>query len=310
MNTLGATFSRRWALGTTLAAAATAGAAPAASNNAGSANAVPPVGKPAANDAAAIWPAPGDRRQISNGVMHFASPEEHLESLMRVERTMDEKEVAWWFWFVWFLMVPGRSPIPLMRYEGMEMSRHKQFPGHRFIVHGHNLSFPRDLVSGDYISEIINPVTGAKVPAGTSVITNDPGYEFTPQGVRPLTSDKRHTLDEFWRIEDGLLHMQRVRTPPPEWPGQFIEQNTTTVSLTDFRRPRLLRLPSRSAGTWLQPAPRWLGFPLEMNALVLGHFDGRKLEDLQQFPREYLARVQQEYPQLLAVDEAKFTKSP
>ena len=293
-------FSRRWLLG---------GSAMGAAAFTGGGLVAPPASAARAASArsrGSAWPVAGDTSQIKNGVLQFNNDVEHLEALMRVERTLEEKEVAWWFWFIWFLMLPGRTPIPLMRYEGMEMSRHKRLPGNRFIVHGHNLSFPRDLNTGEYISEIVNPVTGEKVAAGVSVLTADPGYEFTPEGVRPLTSNKRRPLDEFWRIEDNLLHMHRVRTPPPEWPGQFIEQNTTSVTLSDYQNKSLLRVPSRTAGTWLQPAPAWLNFPRDANATVLGHFDGRKLESVRQFPQEYLQRVEREYPQLLAVDEQKF----
>jgi hypothetical protein len=248
-----------------------------------------------------------ERHSIQQRVLSFREPRERLESLMRVERTLGEHEVAWWFWVAWFLVVPGRSPVPLVRYETMEMSRHRRLPGDRYIVHGHNLGFARDFTTGRYTRELRHPVTGESVAVADAAILDHPGYEFSPLGVRALNEAHLQPADELWRIEDALLHLQRTRGAPRGWPGSFLEQHTTSVALNHYRDLTKSQLPARSCGSCLQPAPRWLG---DAEAIVLAQFHGRKLDGLQQLPRDYFDRLERDYPQFLKVNESKFRDGP
>jgi hypothetical protein len=242
-------------------------------------------------------------RPIEYGPLRLRDPLERLESVMRIERTLEEHEVSWWYQVSWLLIVPERAPAPLIRYELMEMSRHRRERDNRFIVHGHNVGFARDYLSGEYTSEIRNPLTGARIAAGDVAILDDPGYEFSAQGVRPLNGQPLPPPQELWRVEDELLHLERVRGAPAGWCGQFLEQHITTVSLKHYRDLTKSQLPARGFGSWLQPAPAWLGIAA---ALVFGQFHGRKLDGLWELPRDYFERLERDYPQFLKVNENKF----
>jgi hypothetical protein len=235
-------------------------------------------------------------------------PERMLDELERIERSLDEEDVVWWYQFFFFGIVPDRSPIRLIRYEGIEMSRCRHVGPGRLEVHGHNISFPRTMDGSAWLETWANPYTGAALAAQDNVIADDPGYEKSVAGVRPLTSIKPpRPLDFFFRREGGMVKLERVRVPPPEWPGQFIETSTVSVSAADYADKRQRRLPAQGSGMWVQPFPKWMGMEGRPGHLV-GYFNGSKVGPPSALPRPFRERLAARYPDLTTVPKSKFGK--
>jgi len=235
-------------------------------------------------------------------------PETMLRDLERIERSLDEEDVAWWYQFFFFGIVPDRSPIRLIRYEGLEMSRCRHLGGGRLEIHGHNVSFPRAMDGSAWLEDWTNPYTGAVLKAQDNVIADDPGYEKSAAGVRPLTSTKPpRPLDFFFRREGDLVKLERVRVPPPEWPGQFIETSTVSVPAAAYADARLRRLPAQGSGMWVQPFPKWMGMEGRAGHVV-GYFNGRKVGPAAALPAAFRERLASRYPNLMSVPKSKFGK--
>lgn len=277
----GALFSRRAAFATATAAAA--------------ATALP---------AAPAFASRGDDPLVAE--FFQPGPRQMLRDLERIERSWAEEDVAWWYQFFFFGVTPDRSPIRLIRYEGLEMSRLRHVGDHRFEIHGHNVSFPRTMDGTAWLEDWTNPYTGQTLKAQDNVIDNDPGYEKSAQGVRPLTSTKPpRPLDFGFRREGDLVKLERVRVPPPEWPGQFIETSTTAVSARDHADARIDRLDAQGSGMWVQPFPKWMGMEGRPGHLV-GYFSGQKVGPPERLPPAFLARLNAKYPKLASVPRDKF----
>ncbi len=249
--------------------------------------------------------APGGR-PLTESMLGITDPLAVFRAVERIERTLETREVVWWYHFSWFGLRPDQKPRRLIRYEGIEMTRTKQVGPDRYITHGHNVSYPRSIDGTQWLTEWTNPYTGAVVTPADNVIDNDPGYERTAAGVRSLApGGQSRPYDVTFRIEGDRLKLERVRVPPPTWPGQFIETSTTDVLLTQFQRASILCLPANGSGMWVQPPPKWLdmGHP---EGVLVGYFNGRKCPYPENLPAAFQERLAARHPHLSHVADEKF----
>lgn len=240
--------------------------------------------------------------QISSEFLFFEDPDEAFRQHMRIERALVDTQGTHLTWYNWiaFVIAEGRSPFPIMRYEGIEYSYFRRLHDLEYRIHAHNLSFVRDLETGKFAETVDNPITGKRVKAMPTVLLNDPGTLASPQGFRNLRSDGKTYVQPFrtFRTEGSLIKLDSVRTAPPNWPTVHIENSCQWVEIADFENPTIASLPAHFSGTYVFPFPAWLEMG-NTKGHMLGFFDGRKLNSPAELPREFLARTQREYPELL-----------
>jgi hypothetical protein len=248
--------------------------------------------------------------QVVSEQFGFHDPLEKMTAEFRLYRDLrDEADVLLWYMFTIFVIAEGVAVKPLVRYEGIEFSHHKRIGEHLYRIHGHNLSFPRDLHSGEFIDSVVNPVTQEKVTVPPTVLTEDPGMLYSPDGKRPLdrpTAQFTPTYSLF-RVEDELVKAEQIRVPPDNWMTPFIETSHNWTPRALFQDQSILRLPMGTSGGYVYPYPRWLKMG-ETRGHMFGIWSGRKLDGPEQLPAQYLARAEAEYPQLLQVDLTPFER--
>ena len=133
----------------------------------------------------AVAATPGKARG-STGISEFMTldPVENFRQAMRLQRSLeDADDILHWYHFIMVAVPLNATPKPVVRWEGIEFSRHQIMSENRYRMHGHNLSFPRDLNTGKFVSEVRNPVTGKIVPVPPMALTQDPGLVRSPAGV-------------------------------------------------------------------------------------------------------------------------------
>lgn len=259
-----------------------------------------PIG--AAASTAPVLAAPNEHRvaKVRSEFLHFDDPVAKLHAHLRVERTLAEESstLTWYHWIV-FAVPVTQAPIPLVRYEGIEYSLLRHLGNNNFRLHAHNLSFPRDLNTGEFTNEVVNPVTGEKVAVGPSIITDDPGTIHNPIGFRNVNSDgsyqKRYTM---FRIEDDLLKLDSVRGAPPEKPITHQENSCQWVPFDEFTNPSITSLPTHFAGCYLYDYPRWLNMG-DRPGHLMGMWDGKKINSVEELPNDFLDLARRDYPELL-----------
>ena len=248
--------------------------------------------------------------QLVSRQFSYSDPLEKMRAEFRLYRDLrDEADVLLWYMFTIFVIAEGMPVAPLVRYEGIEFSHHKRIAEHQFRIHGHNMSFPRDLNTGEFVDTVINPVTKQKVTVPPTVLTEDPGMLYSPAGKRPLdrpTAEFTPTYSLF-RIEDELVKVEQIRVPPDNWLTPFIETSHNWTPRALFEDASVLRLPMGTSGGYVYPYPRWLQMG-ETRGHMFGIWSGRKLNGPEQLPSEYLARAEADYPELLQVDLTPFTR--
>lgn len=287
---------RRRLLGRAVPAAAGLGALPAA------------LAAPAGH---AQGPGPTHLRRgatMDSQLLFFEDPAEHQRQSYRMLRnTYDEADVLFWYHFTMFAVPDNSAPQPVVRWEGIELSHHRRIGDDSYRIHGHNLSFPRDLATGRWTDSATNPVTGERVRVPPMALTEDPGYVYTAGGVIPLdqpAAAPRVRVEQFL-VEDDLVKIEQVRLPPASWPVTFIETSSNWCSRELFEADALPSLPTGTAGGYVFPWPEWMGMG-DAPGHMFATWHGRKLASVEQLPPAFTERALPDHEALLAVDMRVF----
>ncbi len=290
-------MKRRDALNSLLAGLAGSAALPAAIA------ATPMSGSPASSWATA---------RAGMGVSQFLGLDrtENFRQAMRLQRSLeDAADILHWYHFIMVAVPLNATPKPVVRWEGIEFSRHQKIGDDRYRMHGHNLSFPRDLQSGEFVAEVRNPVSGKLVSVPPMALTQDPGLVRSPAGVISLDKPSAAPRPDYklLRRENGFVKVDGIRVPPDSWPVTFLEMGTEATPATLFDDPAQRWLPTEVSGAYVFPWPAWMqmdGAPGHMFAA----WSGCKLRSIEELPDEFRRRAERDFPQLLSVDRRAFDR--
>ena len=260
------------------------------------------LAQPAAGMSPEVW---------TSAFLHF-EPVEQFRQAWRIQRSLaDEDEILHWYHFIMVAVPLGRAPQPVVRWEGIELSAHRRIGDHRYRLHGHNLSFARDLATGRFVDEVRNPLTGRMVRPVTMALTGDPGYVASPEGVVPLDAPPGTPPRPKYgmlRREGAFVKIDAIRVPPADWPGTFLEMGTEAAPAALFDDPAQGWLPAEVSGAYVFPWPDWMEMG-DAGGHMFAAWSGHKLRHVAQLPAEFLARARADHPELLRVDRAQFDRS-
>lgn len=249
--------------------------------------------------------------RMESSFLYYDDPREHQRQSYRILRnTHDDADVLFWYHFTMFSVPVGKAPQPVVRWEGIEFSHHRRLADGVYRVHGHNLSFPRDLATGRWTDSALNPVTGEHVEIAPMALTEDPGYIYLPEGVIPLDkpdAPPRVRVEQFL-IEDDLVKIEQVRLPPASWPVTFIETSSNWSSRELFENSDEPSLPTGTAGGYVFPWPEWMQMG-DAPGHMFATWHGRKIGGVEQLPAHFIERAQPAHEALLSVDLSVFDTS-
>jgi len=248
---------------------------------------------------------------MESRLFSYPDPVEHQRQSYRILRnTHDDADVLFWYHFTMFAVPAGHRPEPVVRWEGIELSHHRKLADGVYRIHGHNLSFPRDLRTSQWTDSAVNPLTGTEVEVPPMALTQDPGYVYTPEGVIPLDdpdAPPRIRIEQFL-IEDDLVKIEQVRLPPASWPATFVETSSNWSSRALFEETDLPSLPAGTAGGYVFPWPAWLRMG-DRPGHMFATWSGRKLSSADELPEDFVRRAQVSHSGLLAVDMTVFDRA-
>jgi hypothetical protein len=251
--------------------------------------------------------APGDRWTSS---FLMLDPVQRFRQALRIQRSLeDEADILHWYHFIMVSVPLNATPKAVVRWEGIEFSRHQKIAENRYRLHGHNLSFPRDLNTGEFVDEVLNPVTKKKVAVPPMALTGDPGMVRSPAGVISLDKPSAAPRPDYkmLRREGGFVKVDAIRVPPDTWPVTFLEMGFESSPAALFDDPKRTWLPSDVSGAYVFPWPKWMAMG-DAPGHMFAAWSGYKLRGIDQLPVEFRKRAERDYPQLLSVDRTPFSK--
>ncbi len=288
-------FSRRDAMAALLAGGA--GAALAASPSMAAGAATPSRGPLAAAD-----------RWTSSFLL--LDPVQRFRQALRIQRSLeDQADILHWYHFIMVSVPLNATPKAVVRWEGIEFSRHEKLAENRYRLHGHNLSFPRHIETGQFVDSVLNPVTKKRVAVPPMALTGDPGMVRSPAGVISLDKPSAAPRADYkmLRREGAFVKVDAIRVPPDTWPVTFLEMGFESSPAALFDDPTQTWLPSDVSGAYVFPWPKWMEMG-DAPGHMFAAWSGYKLRDIDELPVEFRQRAERDFPQLLRVDRAPFAK--
>lgn len=237
-------------------------------------------------------------------------PEETFRQVMRLQRSLlDADDILHWYHFIMYAVPNEGRTVPVVRWEGIELSRHQRIGALRYRMHGHNLSYPRDLDSGEFIDSVVNPITNQRVPLAPMRLTQDPGLVRSPAGTITLDRAGAPPRRDYraLRREGEWVKVDTIRVPPATWPQPFIEGGYEAAPAAQFDDPRLLWLRTEVSGAYVFPWPSWMQMG-DRPGHMLGIWSGHKLRSVAELPDEFRQRAERDDAALLEVDRALFSR--
>lgn len=248
------------------------------------------------------------------GVPDLALPENNLRELVRMQASLREQDVPWWYDGTIYGVVPGEHPRALFRFEGMEIYWMRHLPGGDYELIGNTVTFYRDLATGEWLDMFRNPYTGALNPVTPAVQGGGPGrgFNYSVRGIRftkvmDQLPEKPLVLD--WSFVRDMVWLHNETAYPPGLPPPRAQRQTMFAPLESFLDRRLESLPATFSATVFQPWPKWMDMA-DRPGHVVWHASGAKLRSIEELPIRYRRRAEQEYPSLLSADPASEASPP
>jgi hypothetical protein len=233
-------------------------------------------------------------------------PQGQLRHLVRMQGSLREQDVPWWFTGVIFAVTGDQAtPQPLVRFEGLEVYWFEHVEdGYR--LGGHTVTFFRDYASGEYLYEFANPWTGQTDVVKPAVQGGNLGFAYTKEGIWPVRLDgrtfeepRRAPLRLQWHAAGEHVWLQHQTVYPPGVPPMHGQRQTMFASRAAFFDDRLDMLPSTFSSTVFMGWLKWMNMA-EHPGHVIWHASGAKLSSIEQLPRAFLDRARREHPERLS----------
>ena len=232
--------------------------------------------------------------------------DEQLRNLVRMQGSLLEEDVRWWFTGVIFgVRGEGETPRPLVRFEGTEVYwfSHR---GDDFQLGGHTVTFFRDFETGEFLYEFINPYTGKRESVKPAVQGGNLGFAYTRQGIwpvrldgTPLAEPVKKPLRVQWHEMGPHIWLQHQTVYPPGMPAMHGQRQTIFAQRDALRDPRQNSVPASFSSAVFMNWLKWMDMK-DQPGHVIWHASGVKLQSMDQLPRAYRDRAEKEYPDRLS----------
>lgn len=239
----------------------------------------------------------------------LSDPAVSLRQMVRMQGSLEEEDVPWWFTGVIFGVVGEEQPRPLFRFEGLEIYwfRHD---GEDFILGGNTVTFFRDYETSAFLYEYANPYTGERNEVKPAVQGGGLGFRYSARGIWPVkltgepigpVSDR--PLKTQWHAMRDKVWMQHQTVYPPGMPPMHGQRQTMFAERADMLNPRLAALPSVFTSVVFMRWFKWMNMGDRPGHLVW-HASGAKLRDVGELPEEYRRRAEKEFPERMTARTA------
>jgi len=231
------------------------------------------------------------------------TPEEHLRNIVRMQGSLREEDVPWWFTGVIFAVTGEQeTPRPLVRFEGMEIYWFRHVAA-GYVLGGNTVTFFRDFETNVYLSEFRNPWTQRTEAVKPAVQGGNLGFKYSTDGIWPVRLDgtaigepARAPLHVQWHGIGEHVWLQHQTVYPPGMPPMHGQRQTMFASRSDFANRRLERVPATFSSTVFMGWPKWMDMK-DVPGHVVWHASGAKLRAIGDLPAEYRERAEREFPE-------------
>jgi hypothetical protein len=243
----------------------------------------------------------------------LTKPRENLEGMLRMQASLKEEDVPWWFDGTIYGIVGEQAPQPLFRFEGWEVYWVRPLGDDTYELTGHTVTFFYDLETGKMLETFDNPYTGKRNSVTASVQGGGAGYGFnySENGVRPtrfLDKMPEKPLILRWSMVRNTIWMHAETAYPPGMKQPRKQRQTMFASIDDFADRSILNLPASFSATVFENWPRWMDME-DRSGHVIWHASGAKIESMGDLPAAFRARLERDHADRLTADPFSKTET-
>ncbi|MDG1463178.1 MAG: DUF1838 family protein [Gammaproteobacteria bacterium] len=241
-----------------------------------------------------------------NATPFINTPEANLRSLVRMTASLEPVDCPWFFNGTAYMIVGEQAPVPIMKFEGLEVYWMRQISEQEYELTGGTCTFFRDLDTHKFLETWDNPLTGNKVEVHDAVQggRRGRGFSYATEGIRPSVMKDNmpaKPLQLEWSFARDTLWMHNQTVYPPGMPPPRAQRQTMSVPRDVFADESIVSLPSFFSSTVVMPWQRWMNMG-DRAGHLLWHASGAKLDNIEELPAEFLARAEKRHPDRLTAN--------
>lgn len=245
------------------------------------------------------------------GVPDLQDPAEALRALLRMQGRLDGKDAPWWYFGRIYGLLPGQAPVPLVRFEGLEIPLLTPTGDGEYAATGVTTSFFLDWSSKERLDRFANPVSGRVNTVQPNLIGGVPGRPaayYSVRGARPGRVAAADWKPEGLRLSfdfyGDTVWLSNDRSYPPGLPQPMGESSVSRARTTELFNPDLDFVPASFSSTYFAPWPAWMEMQGQPG-FVVWHADGLKLPSVEQLPPRFRGWMEQGYGERLKAPPLK-----
>jgi hypothetical protein len=235
--------------------------------------------------------------------LDLSSPEDNLTAMIKMRGSLIAEDSPNWYFGTIYAVLPGKAPFPLVDYEGSEIDYYEQQPDGSYHAYGATVSFFRDTRTRQWINTFENPITGKTNEVRPNTINVRAYYTYSifggkrsddprPLGTAPIIQDELK-----WTESGDHIWLNMRRPYPTGLP--MGEDQTILGSLRELHDPSMPKVYTTASPTYVAPWLSWLDMQGHEGHTVWAG-PARKLDSVEQYPRELLDRIEKHHPEKLS----------
>jgi hypothetical protein len=246
-------------------------------------------------------------KQELQRTLDLSTPEDNLTAMIKMRGSLAAEDCPNWYFGTIYAVLPGKAPFALVDYEGSEIDYYEKQPDGSYYAYGATVSFFRDTHTRKWINTFRNPITGKTNEVKPNTINVRAHYIYSIYGgkrsddTRPLGS-KASIQDSLKWTESGDHIWLNMRRPYPVGLPMG-EDQTILGSLQELHDPDMPKVYTTASPTYVAPWLSWLDMQGHEGHTVWAG-PARKLDSVQQYPRELLELIEKHHPEKLTAKPA------
>lgn len=230
------------------------------------------------------------------------SPADCLTALVKMRASLDAVDCPHWYFGTIYAVVPGRSPLAMVDYEGSEIDYYERQPDGSYHAHSATVSFFRDTRTRQRLDRYENPLTGKVNEVRPNSISVKAYYVISERGMqrsddpRTLAADSQLPDQVKWTQSGDYIWLNTSRPYPPDLP--MGEDQTIQGMLAELHDPQMRKVCTTANPTYMAPWLPWMDMTDHPGHTVWAG-PARKLDSVEQYPRELLDYMEKNFPEKL-----------
>lgn len=238
------------------------------------------------------------------------SPGDKVRAFVKATSSLKEERVIWRTRGVILAYIPGKTPVPILRFKGCEQQWTRPTSDTSFLRFGSNINFLCDPYTDQILDTYKNPLTGKTNTVKHYVNRVSEGQTISEQGVilnvikqayPDFYNDKKFEMD-IAVVEDTMAFRGDTEWPPELRAPPSGSVQTFFASASAVMDPKTTSVPSHFAGHVLMPWYPWMEMK-DHPGHMLWHATAYKVSSFDAVPPDYMAKATRDYADI-------FEKSP